>query len=50
MTQHIDAEMQKCIDDCLCLACAESCRGLDGMEACVEACERCAKSCQHLAA
>ena len=34
----------------ICRACAESCRGLDGMEDCVAACERCADACEKMAA
>lgn len=30
----------------VCLACAESCRGIGGMEPCARACEACAESCR----
>ncbi len=32
----------------VCTACAQSCRTLDGMEACVQACEACAASCRSM--
>jgi len=34
----------------VCRACGESCKDLDGMEACVRACEECAESCERMAA
>lgn len=33
-----------------CHACANSCRELDGMEACVRACEECERTCREMSA